>query len=105
MPRSAVDYSKTQIYKIVSKDLSFDYCYVGSTTDFTRRKYAHKKSCKEMKNKAKLYAIINENGGWEQFDMVLIEKYECKDGNEANMRERYWFEILNSNKKGILSPQ
>ena len=39
MPRTPIDYSKTLIYKLVKND---DYdnanVYVGSTTDFTRRK-------------------------------------------------------------------
>jgi len=29
--------------------------------------------------------------------MLEIEKYPCKDGNEARLRERYWYEQLNAN--------
>jgi hypothetical protein len=28
--------------------------------------------------------------------MVEIEKFPCNDSNEANARERYWYENLNS---------
>ena len=71
MPRTPIDYSKTLIYKLVKND---DYdnanVYVGSTTDFTRRKNEHKTSCnnekhKEYNDKKYQYIIIiimyNEN--------------------------------------------
>ena len=45
MPRTAVDYSKTIIYKIVCNDLNVKDIYVGSTTDFTKRKNKHKSCC------------------------------------------------------------
>ena len=38
MPRKAIDYSRTIIYKIVCNDLNVEECYVGSTTDFSKRK-------------------------------------------------------------------
>jgi len=96
MPRYAIDYSKIIIYKIVCKDLEVKHCYVGSTTDFTRRKSQHKRNCVNSIN-YKLYKLINENGGWENFDMVVIETFKCENGNEAYARERYWYESLNSN--------
>jgi len=100
MPLKSVDYSRTIIYKIVSKDLNLNFIYVGSTTDFIRRKTGHKSACYNEKNKhhnAKIYKNIRENGGWEAFEMLEIEKYECNDGNEARTRERFWMENLNAN--------
>ena len=32
MPRKEIDYTKTNFYKIVCKDLSVKDCYVGHTT-------------------------------------------------------------------------
>jgi hypothetical protein len=94
MPRTPVDYSKTIIYKLVKND---DYdnanVYVGSTTDFTRRKRLHKSSCNNDKNKeydVKKYQYIRANGGWNEWGMVLIEKFPCNDGNEARAHEEYW---------------
>ena len=100
MPRLPIDYSKTVIYKIVANDLSITECYVGSTTDFTRRKQWHKSACSNEKGKSydlKVYKTIRDNGGWAEWCMVEIEKYPCNDANEATSRERYWFGILNSN--------
>jgi hypothetical protein len=44
----------------------------------------------------KVYKEIRENGGWDNYSMVEVEKYPCKDENEARSRERYWYENLNS---------
>ena len=94
MPRTPVDYSKTLIYKLIKND---DYAnvnvYVGSTTDFTRRKTEHKNTCNNENRKGytdKKYQFIRENGGWSEWNMVEIEKHNCNDGNEARAREEYW---------------
>ena len=99
MPRLPIDYSNTVIYKIVCNDLSITECYVGSTTDFVRRKQRHKNDClneKDRKYNYKVYKTIRETGSWENWTMVEIEKYPCKDANEACAKEREWFERLNS---------
>lgn len=97
MPRVAVNYQNTIIYKIVCKDISITDCYVGSTTNFTKRKYAHHHSCNNEKGKAyhyNVYSFMRANGGWENWDMIEIEKYPCNDLNEALKRERHWIETL-----------
>jgi hypothetical protein len=95
MPRLQIDYSNTIVYKIVCKDLDKTECYVGHTTNFINRKHGHKKNVKDIKycNSA-LYKFIRNNGGWENFDMVEVEKYNCKDVNEAHKYERHWIEQL-----------
>jgi hypothetical protein len=100
MPRIAVDYSKTVIYKIVCNDLTITDIYVGSTTSFSKRKCDHKKSCNNPNNKNynfKIYQTIRENGNWGNWSMVQIEEYPCANGNEARARERYFYEQLNAN--------
>ena len=100
MPKENIDYSKTVIYKIVHKDININSVYVGSTTDFIRRKSKHKYSCNCDKSKGHnylLYKTIRENGGWDNYLMVEIEKFNCIDGNEARARERYWLENLQAN--------
>jgi hypothetical protein len=51
MPKMNIDYSKTVTYKIVSNDLNIRDCYVGSTTEFTKRKYGHKSDCTNANSK------------------------------------------------------
>jgi len=97
MPRRNIDYSKTIIYKIVCKNLEVTDLYVGSTSNFIKRKNAHKTCCNNEKGKAynlKVYKMIRENCGWDNWDMIEIEKFECADGNEARARERHWYEEL-----------
>jgi len=97
MPRLNTDHSKTIIYKIVCKNLEVTDIYVGSTTKFSTRKSQHKTICNSEKSKAynfKVYKMIRDNGGWDNWDMLEIEKFECTDGNEARARERHWYEEL-----------
>lgn len=99
MPRLPIDYSKTIIYKIVCNDLNITDVYVGSTTDFIRRKGQHKQCCNNEKAKnynLKVYQTIRQNGGWGNFSMVEIEKCPCNDSNESHARERYHYELLNA---------
>ena len=95
MPRN---YKNTIIYKIVCKDINIKDFYVGSTTDFTKRKSRHKSTCYNTNNEYaynyKIYKIIRDNGGWDNWEMVEVEKYPCNDGNEARARERYYYESL-----------
>jgi hypothetical protein len=99
MPRTNIDYNNTIIYKIVCNDLNITDVYVGSTTDFTKRKSCHKSRCNNEKSKfynIKLYQTIRLNGGWDNWLMCEIEKYPCDDSNEAKSRERYYYELLNT---------
>jgi hypothetical protein len=94
-----MDYSKTIIYKIVSNDLNIKEVYVGSTVNFTRRKHAHKIVCNDVNSKEyneKKYQFIREHGGFDNWSMYEVEKYPCKDKNEAHARERFWIESFNA---------
>jgi hypothetical protein len=105
MPRKPVDYSKTIMYKIVCNDLNIKDVYVGNTTDFRKRKNKHKCDCNNQNSKGyniKLYQMIRQNGGWDNWSMIEIEKYCCKDSNEATARERYWLETLNANMNTLI---
>ena len=89
MPRKAVDYSRTIIYKIQHED-NEELLYVGHTTDFTKRKTAHKQGTNNPNTKVyniKLYKMIRQNGGWGSFKMLEIKKFSCNDGNEACAEE------------------
>lgn len=91
------DYSKTQIYKIVCKDSNINKFYIGSTTNWTRRKQHHKESCiyeKDKRHHLKIYEIMRENGGFENFNMILVEDYPCENRRQAEQREQYWKDLL-----------
>ena len=106
MPKLPTDYSKTIIYKLVKNDdLENENIYVGSTTDFTSRKYRHKSCCNNENDKRhnlKVYKSIRSNGGWSEWNMIEIEKYPCNDKREAEARERYWFEFYNAKLNSVM---
>ena len=100
MPKKAIDFSRNLIYKIVCKDLTITELYVGHTSNFRVRKNTHKSSCNNEKAKGynyKVYSYIRDNGGFENWSMIEIEKYPCNDANECSARERYWIETLKAN--------
>ena len=88
------------IYKIKSLDQTIDYCYVGSTQNFIKRKSQHKCVCNVIKekNNTKLYNTMRENGGWDNFQMTPIEEYKCDTPQQAHIREQYWIENIEKNK-------
>ena len=92
MPKVPIDYTKTIIYKLVHKDDLYDEnIYTGHTTDMRHRKNSHKTKCTNPdsdKYHLKVYQYIRENGGWDTWLMIEIEKYPCKDVHEARARER-----------------
>ena len=51
MPRIAIDYTNTIIYKIQHND-NDELIYVGHTTDFTKRKSSHKTNTNSVSGKA-----------------------------------------------------
>lgn len=94
-----MDYSNACIYKIVCKDTSITDCYVGSTIDFTKRTKQHKYYCTNKNNKIynyKVYQFIRENGGWDNFDIVLVEKVKVNDSYQLKKQERKYIEQLNA---------
>ena len=105
MPKVPIDYNNTIRYKIehIYKD---DLVYVGHTTNWDRRKCEHKRYSNNensSKHNYKLYQMIKENGGWEMFRMIEVEKYSCPDKREAEKRETEVMKELKSNMNMIKS--
>jgi hypothetical protein len=99
MPKRAIDYSKTCIYKIEHCD-DPSLVYVGSTTDMVKRKTQHKTCCnnpKSPKYNLKVYQMIRQNGGWDAFKFLLVEKYPCNDSHECRKREDEVIKLLKCN--------
>jgi len=97
MPLTPIDFSNAIIYKIVCRDTDIPNSYVGSTTNFAKRKCSHKFNCNNPKSNLynlQVYQFIRAHDGWNNWDMIEIEKYPCNDSNELHARERYWIENL-----------
>ena len=89
MPKKAMDYSKCVIYKIQHKDNN-DLLYVGHTTNFTKRKNEHKSGVICETSNAynhKVYQMIRENGGWLDFNMVVVKDFPCENNRQAEAEE------------------
>jgi len=78
------NYANTIIYKLINYDCP-DLLYVGSTTNFIKRKQQHKQTCKT--GNTKLYKSIREHGDWDSWVMVKISDYPCTSIAEARMEE------------------
>jgi hypothetical protein len=99
MEKDNTKYANTIIYKISCNNPEIKDIYVGHTTDFTHRKTCHKQNCKNIHNK--LYNTINKNGGWSNWNMSEIAKYNCKNITEAKIKEQIHYELLKANLNGI----
>lgn len=105
MPKVAMNYQKSVIYKIVSNNPDILDCYVGSTTNFNKRKASHKalhNNPNSTKYNFPIYKYIRDNGGWDNFDMILIENYPCDNQNELHARERHFIENLKANLNRVI---
>ena len=94
------DYNNTIIYCLKHKDdfTNQNVC-IGSTTNFTKRKYKYKNDCCNLNSKSyneKKHKFIRENGGWENWVIYQIEQFPCKGKREAEMRERYWYDYYSA---------
>jgi hypothetical protein len=89
MPKTPIDYSKSVIYKIEHIDKP-ELIYVGSTTDFIKRKSDHKSRCNNEKDKkynCKIYQLIRAHGNWESFKIMVICEYPCNSKTELIIEE------------------
>ncbi len=91
------DYSKSNIYKLCCLDTNIKDIYIGSTCNFTNRKYCHKRAVNNDKVKeynCEVYKFIRKNGGWSNWDMVLIEEVVCENKKQLHKIEREYLEKL-----------
>ena len=92
-----LDYSKTYIYKICCRDINIEEIYVGMTTNFEQRRREHRSHCTNescKKYKSHVYTFIRNNGGWSNWDMVLIDTVNVSNKLEAHKAERSYVENL-----------
>lgn len=104
MPKNEIDYSNTIFYKIQCKNQDVKDIYIGHTTNFVQRKHAHKYSCiydKCSNYNCKVYNIIRENGGWDNWKMEIIAFHDCENHYAARKLEQQYFEQYNATLNSI----
>jgi len=100
MPKTSnkIDYTITPIsfYKFCCNDANIKSSYVGHTSNFTQRKYAHKNKCNDDKCNLKIYQTIRANGGWNNWVMVEIENKICISKRDAERHEQQLMDELSA---------
>uniref|UniRef100_A0A6C0DZT0 GIY-YIG domain-containing protein n=1 Tax=viral metagenome TaxID=1070528 RepID=A0A6C0DZT0_9ZZZZ len=71
------------IYQITCNDSKITDNYIGKTDCFKSRENSHYNASKD--SDLKVYKIIRENGGWNNWRMKILNHYYCKD--EYDMRQ------------------
>ena len=81
------------IYQITCKDPNIKENYIGQTESFENRKYAH---CRDSKTSdLKIYQTIRKYGGWDNWEMKVMNHYYCKNEYEARQIEQKYMDIFN----------
>lgn len=91
------------MYKICSKNPEIKSCYVGHTTNFDNRKKDHIRNTTKENDKhyhLKHYEFIRQTGGWDEWEMIEIEKFIGKTKLEARIREQ---ELIDEHKADLNS--
>jgi glutamate synthase domain-containing protein 2 len=91
------DYTNTHIYKLHCLNTDVKEFYIGHTTNPKQRDSCHKDRSKEThcKSNIKLYKLIRDNGGYDNWYMTIIEQRNCNNFYEAVELEQLWIDKLN----------
>lgn len=85
------------VYKLVCKDINVKEIYIGSTVNINQRRRQHKNCCNKTTNpdhNIHVYEYIRENGGWDNWDSIVVEQFEFNEKHELRARERFHLEDL-----------
>lgn len=99
MPKTAISYDNTEItfYRFVCENPNIINTYVGSTSNFEKRKQSHKSAYNNTDTSSRLvYQTIKNNGGWNSWKMIEIETRLVKNKREAERIEQEYIEKFNA---------
>tara|TARA_R100001198_G_C5175107_1_gene174161 strand:+ start:150 stop:809 length:660 start_codon:yes stop_codon:yes gene_type:complete len=83
-------YENAVIYVMKHKTDDTKDFYIGSSYDFKKRCWTHKSNCKNenKKNNLKVYKYIRGNGGWNEWTIVKLYDYPCKNKYQLELEEK-----------------
>ena len=99
------NYANSIIYKLCCNNSEITDIYIGSTTNFVKRKQQHKTVCNNTNSKdynCNVYQFIRANGGWSSWNMVEVERFNAIDKRHLETRERYWLETLKATLNSLI---
>jgi hypothetical protein len=82
------------IYRIVCKDTTILDSYIGKCKDLVSRKRVHKSYSKPNSRLSylKVYQVINNNGGYDNWDIIVLEEFEWEE-ELSRQKERYYYDL------------
>ena len=95
------------VYKIYCKDPEVKETYIGSTKKFYNREQSHKSNCANSNSKEYntfLYQFIRQNGGWDNFNMEIIEEFDEISKDDLLEKEKHYIKV-NESKLNKNSPK
>lgn len=99
------EFLDVSMYMICPKNKHLNYCYIGQTQHFADRKRHHITNTTNQNDikhfHLKQYEAIRNNGGWDEWEMVEIEKIKCKTKLEARIREQELIKEYNANLNSV----
>ena len=85
-----VNYQNGKIYKMVSNDFLDTEIYVGSTCCKLFQRLAEHRVDYKRHGDRPMYKYIKDNGGIDNWKLVLIESFPCANKEELTKREDYY---------------
>jgi hypothetical protein len=82
-------------YKIYCLSPNITKVFIGHTTNINQRKHILKKQTQSEIYYSDMVDFIKNSGGWENWILQILEKYECKTHIDIVLREIYHSDIFN----------
>lgn len=101
MPRVKINYAEMIFYKIYCLSPNITKVFVGHTTNVNQRKHILKKQTQSETYYSDMIEFIKNSGGWENWSLQMLEKYECKSHIDIILREIYHTDLLNKKNNNV----
>ena len=91
------NYNQSYIYKLCCNDTTIEDFYIGSTTNLYNRKKCHKNNSINKNRRhynIYVYEFIRENGGFDNWNMIMLKEINVDNKRQLEREERKVFEEL-----------
>ena len=82
------------VYKITCNSPEIDHLYIGSSRNLKLRTRKHKYDSKDERCTSKVYTVIRDHGGLENWTIEVMESGTCETEFEIKGREKAWYDDL-----------
>ena len=95
MPKVKINYAEMIFYKISCLSPNITKVFIGHTTNVNQRKHILKKQTQSETYYSDMIDFIKNSGGWENWILKILEKYECKTHIDIVLREIHHSDMFN----------